>query len=279
MTKRPPSRHPLKEYEADLLDYHPGSNFHIICDRWHIGEWIYPRVMKRETKMDLAVMRHVNMFLRSRGALVIIMNPELSVLVNRVLTRGDDYIEPGHLSDLNYLYGALEPWMHDMYFRSSTPIPHIIVTHADEAELQCVPLNRFETYIGPPRPQFLLVGETRGVSSSQVHTGEPAFGPYKGTSGHWLLGSLQLGRYENKVGIANACDIDDVAAMWETLGRPITAALGRSADQKLHELGVPHGTAPHPQYARRFLFNERAAYSDTVWAALHEQSDLGGWRP
>src|SRR5690348_14510865 len=65
--KGPCISHPLDEYELPLINYRPGAK-HIVCDRWHLGEAIYPAILKRNTKWDVAIDRHIELFLRSRGA-------------------------------------------------------------------------------------------------------------------------------------------------------------------------------------------------------------------
>src|ERR687897_2440373 len=47
--KGPPHHHPLVEYEQPLFHYRPGTGRHIICDRWHVGEAVYPEVLGRAT--------------------------------------------------------------------------------------------------------------------------------------------------------------------------------------------------------------------------------------
>lgn len=99
LRKGPPSsRNPVEEYLWPLSGYSPGKpsggNQHIICDRWHIGEMIYPSLFKRNSIMsdhfdDYDIVHNVLMRL---GALIVYLDPPLSIVHNRFRERGDSMI-------------------------------------------------------------------------------------------------------------------------------------------------------------------------------------------
>jgi hypothetical protein len=102
--------------------------------------------------------------------------------------------------------------------------------------------------------------------------------PYPGTSGHYLL-SLLDPNGSCRVGLANACDVDDPIALWKTLDEPRVVALGRMASMKLTWAGVPHGTVPHPQYVRRFHHATGHLYAVLIRDVARSGEDAASWRP
>lgn len=295
MHARPPTRHPLDEYETPLFGYRPGTQRHIICDRWHWGEGIYPLVLRRKTQYDRAVRRHVELFLRSRGALVVYLSEPVSLLRERISVRGDDLVLPQHISRLALEYQqvartSLLPviWRsqhgpHNVeltdYVYPNVSVEQIVDT-AIEYERMCTKLNWFVTYVGPPRPNYLVLGERRNERGSTVDS--PAFGPYPATSGHYLLSHMTNVR---SVGLANACDVDDWASLHAVLGHPKILTLGQLARKRLLEdhrrTGYPRrfGSVPHPQFVRRFHHAAGRHYGQMILAAMTEEVDLSSWRP
>jgi energy-coupling factor transporter ATP-binding protein EcfA2 len=285
----PPTRHPLFEYETPIywpMNYRPGGGRHVICDRWHLGETIYPRLLTRTSQLDVASKRHIELFLRSRGALLVLVTVDPDMLAERIDTRGDDLIKPEAAS-----------WLLDEYWESmrNSILPHVsvlgkkqeqdfnvdlIVSRAEAAEAQVTQLAPYTTYVGTEHPTTLLLGDTRNLATTDVrrmavseaelreHVRSPAFMPFPSTSGRYLLDSLaQLEGFEfewQNIGIANACDNDDPYALWNTLGRPFTIVLGKHAGDRV---GWGHHV-DHPQFVRRFHHSERKAYAEWMTKGL-----------
>jgi hypothetical protein len=283
---RPPKDHPLIEYETPLLNYRPGIGEHIICDRWHWGESIYPQVLGRSTQYDLAVRRHVELFLLKKGAVVAYVKTPWELAAARVVGRGDDIIHPSQVYQLTIEYGGvarrtLLPTVTVPGDRSVTVVTlETVLTAAREAEKQAWPLDSFTTYVGPLVPKVLLLGDVRHEfrrdapkSTSPVDTRSPAFGPFPATSGHYLLTHLRTVR---NVGVANACDVDDWRCLYARLGRPRVAALGQHAHRRIGS--TPHGVVPHPQFVRRFHHHYGSEYAAVIERAI-EGEDLSKWRP
>jgi thymidylate kinase len=285
LRKGPPTEHPLYEYERPLLDYLPGVGEHIICDRWHWGESVYPQVLRRSTRFDLAVRRHVEMFLRARGAVVAYLDTPWEVASARVQVRGDDYVHASQVRALKYEYDNVArrsllsvikislDWMQrDGELRR-------VIEAARYAESHTRSLGVFTTYVGAPRPDVLLLGDVR----HEVRPGHtppvdldrrwPAFGPFPATSGHYLLTQLRSVR---GIGLANACDVDDWRVLHTLLGRPPIVTLGVRATSRVGERR--RGSAPHPQYVRRFWHHHGADYRAVIQRAS-EGEELLRWRP
>lgn len=269
----PPRRHPLQEWEVPLWRYRPGAGQHVILDRWHLGEKVYPSLLGRDCVMDQATDWHIELTLRTRGALLVHVTAEDAHVRRRVETRGDDLVTP-----------AIAARARERFFDAfrETTLPHVVVSTdpgtsvddqlrqvldaAERLEWEYTPFDSFVTYVGPRQPKLLLVGDVRGVNGRWTHIPAPAFVPYASTSGHYLLTALRtrVQPWNLPIGLANACDQDNVRALHRALGEPQVVGLGRNAQRALVKAGVPHREAPHPQYWRRFRHREHATYADMI---------------
>lgn len=90
--KGPPKSHPIEEYVTPLLSYQPGRRHHIICDRWHIGELVYPKIFGRTSQFDAETFAYVESFLKSRGAYLSYIQRDHVDVINTLTTRGDDLV-------------------------------------------------------------------------------------------------------------------------------------------------------------------------------------------
>lgn len=278
-----PTDHPLNEYERPLLNYLPGVGEHTVCDRWHWGESVYPHVLRRPTRFDLAVRRHVELFLRSRGAVVAYLDTPWEIASARVKIRGDDFIHASQVRTLKYEYDNVAR-------RSLLPVVRVpadwndshldlLVDAASYHESLTRPLSAFTTYVGSPTPDLLLLGDVRHelrpghTPTVSFDRRWPAFGPFPGTSGHYLLTQLKTVR---RLGLANACDVDDWQVLHAVLGRPDVVTLGARAATRVGERR--RGSAPHPQYVRRFWHHHGADYRAVIQRAS-EGEELLRWRP
>lgn len=273
----PPDQHPLDEYVAPLLDYRPGTGQHVVCDRWHVGESVYPAVLRRPTDMTSAVRTYVELFLLSRGAVLVHLDASERYLTDCGWARGDDERELNRIAlTIRAFHRAvasslLPRRLLDVERSIAGPQTALdLVSWATYHASRVEDLSPLTTYVGPPRPRLLLVGDRRGTPSHDLaEFGRwPAFVPRTGTSGRYLLETLTSeplrvsthGLTLGDVGLINACDVDDVALAYETLGRPFTVGLGRNAQRVLRGLDLPHQLSPHPQHQRRFKHHDRSDY-------------------
>lgn len=283
-----PREHPLDEYVGRLLDYRPESGQHIICDRWHIGEVVYPRVLNRPTQQTTAVRTYVELFLRSRGALLVYCAADRDYLRDCADARSDDGYGASDRVDAtrdafdNAVVTSLLPYavtdVTDLDRTVGEGVDVDVIEVASDEAWYASSLNPFTTYVGSPRPALLLLGDRRGPADTDLadYRNLPAFVPHTGTSGRYLLDVLTRWplRAETHrltlgdVGLANACDVDDPRVLWEALNRPPTVALGINAHRALRAAGVDYRRAPHPQYVRRFHHNEFENY-------LHQLLKIG----
>ena len=278
-----PTQHPLDEYVAPLLDYRPGTGRHVVCDRWHVGETVYPVVLDRPTDMTDAVRAYVEAFLRSRGASLVYCTSSVEHLTACGVARDDPVDEVERVTvtklafDRTVATSSLPTFTVDATIPTSShleALTHEVVGRAAYDASRTESLSPFRTYVGPPRPHLLLVGDRRGTPSHDLaEFGDwPAFTPRAGTSGDYLLRTLTSdelrvsthGLRVRDVGLANACDVDDVHALWLALDRPEVVGLGNNAQRALRAFDVPHREVRHPQWQRRFAHHDRVSYLRTL---------------
>lgn len=267
-----PTSHPLDEYVLPLLDYRPMRERHVICDRWHLGEAVYPAVMNRATKFDLAVQAYTELFLRSRGALLVHVDAQPDDVRGCLEDRGDDYVSWNQASDILQEFrtrasaSLLPTRVLDGYQVSDDDVQSV-VHRATVLDYVVRTLSPFTTYVGSRMPALLLLGDVRhGHLKGDATDLRPAFMPYGATSGYYLLAQI-IRRYGYRglasVGIANACDDDDHEALWTLLRKPRTVALGRQAQRRTLWANVQ---TAHPQFARRFRHGDGDSYAREIFS-------------
>jgi hypothetical protein len=280
-----PTEHPVDEYVAPLLDYRPGTGQHVVCDRFHVGETVYPTVTGRATRQTPAVAAYVELFLRSRGAVLVYCTATDEHLLDCGVARDD---RPDELSRIPATTSAFLRAVGESLLPMTAVYvadPDVadygdtvarILALADDEEDYAERLAPFTTYVGSPRPLLLLVGDRRGPARTSLadYGRWPAFVPRPATSGDYLLTTLTDARLRvpthglllGDVGLANACDVDDVHDLWDVLERPRVVGLGVNARRALRNAHVPHDDAAHPQYQRRFLHHKRGDYLRSLLA-------------
>lgn len=267
----PPTQHPLDEYVLPLLDYRPLAGRHIICDRWHLGEAVYPAIFNRPSKFDPAVQAYTELFLRSRGAVLVHVDADASDVEACIESRGDELVDPSQASVIIQEFRSrasvsLLPTLVVPGFQVSEEHVNGILQRAITLDHVTRGLSGFTTYVGSRAPTRLLVGDVRhGHLRGDTTDLRPAFMPYGATSGHYLLGQL-IRKYGyqslRNVGIANACDDDDHETLWTLLRKPTTVALGRKAQKRTPWASVK---AAHPQFRRRFHHGDGADYAREIF--------------
>lgn len=270
LSSGPPDGHPLDEYVVPLLGYRPANGTHVICDRLHWGETVYPMILKRPSSLDAGIFAYIEAFLMSRGAYVVSMNQPTDVLEQRMRERGDDLIKPDQLKAISEGFLAIEQLstLPSTFRRGEVTNDGVsaIIGRAQLLDKVCAPLNEFTTYVGPRYPNRLLLGDIRGPafqSTDPIDKLRPAFMPYRSMSGAYLWNTMT--RFPEPpvaaAGVANACDVDDPVRMWTVLGRPGVVTLGKNARRGFGGLA---DEAPHPQWVRRFHHNQIDDYHHQI---------------
>jgi len=288
-----PTRHPLDEYLRPVEPYRPGTGIHWILDRWHWGEYVYPIVRGRTSQLDPPAWWAIEAYIRRQGAVAVLCSqyPDRYRQVYR--DRGEPESQADELPQVDNLYrrvlGLTQlPVVHFNWESGVNGDVFRIVDAARAAEFDAARLDFARTYLGPPNPEVLLLGEVRHGLGDDPHPElnlDPAFVPFPATSGHYLLSALFASnssefRHDARLGIANACDVDDPLQLWNVLGRPSVVTLGRSAQRawsKLRPADYGVATVPHPQYVRRFHHSMQVGYGMLIWATAAYGGDNGSW--
>lgn len=278
----PIRQHPLREYEVDLEHYFPGSRLHFICDRWHIGELIYGPLLRRRSRLDEPMRRHVDMFLAVRGAVIVhVTTHTAESITRRIKQNGDDLVsvEQARIARARYIEHfdntltqcAVCEVRTDRFSEENVDT---IIRYARQAEeLAGAAFVPQPTRIGRPQPFHVLVGDRVNERPGSRNDGHrAAFVPYENTSGHYLLKSLDPQQWLGAA-VVNSTDIT------ESPRRLVPhVALGKNAHARLCELEIPHGVVPHPQFIRRFHHRYHREYGEVLGRALKGE-DLLKWRP
>jgi hypothetical protein len=291
----PPADHPLDEYERSLTWYRPGEGNHLILDRWHWGEYVYPAVTNRETRFNLVQEWHVENYLRRLGAIVV-QTTQYADQYQRVYTERNELHDAAILPAVELHYREIRRRTHlpVVDWNWMSPIwgdLHRVIEEAERQEKLHVELNPFVTYVGPRRCDFLLFGDVRhrirdGYDPDNVKSLDPAFVPFGDTSGDFLIGAFLNGGSGAgfNVGLANACDVDDPYKLWLAVGQPRVVALGRNAMRRLGTIqrvgfnpNHSWGAVPHPQYVRRFYHRDQWAYGQNIRLAARHGGDYTKW--
>lgn len=267
----PPTRGSIEEYETTLNGYDPNADTSLILDRWHVGEHVWPSIFGRKTDMDLAVKRHVDMFMESRGAVVVhgIRDAERlkkELIEHREPLHPEDLQKAVHLFTEARTFSSRQAWSWD-YERSSQEDIDNIVLHAKSKAKE---LSQIWDTCGPGFitgslvPTQILVGDEQGPHKNGTNPPyRVPFAPYPATSGHYLLSQLENWRTSL---IVNSRDRDtlekyDLRKLCHVLDNTPVCALGWSASRALHAQGVEHEVIPHPQYWRRFHHHKKEQYT------------------
>lgn len=274
----PPTSHPLHEYVTPLLDYWPTGREHIICDRWHYGELIYPMVTGRKTAMNDGVFRYVEAFLAAKGALLVHVDADAQDIMDRYRFRGDATQSLDTVLRVAQTYRDHMP--RTILPRSKSFDVQEIVESAMMRELIAndSKFSWLKTYVGVPNPLTLFVGDVRGCAGGlkcdhkvQHDARFPAFGPFLNTCGEFLMRALPRDIFE--WGIVNANDVDNNVGYEPHID---VVALGREASRTLTAYRVNHTVVPHPQFVKRFHSRELLEYRRLL--GLRDGKEHGTWR-
>ncbi len=284
-----PTRPMVEEYETPLKNYEPGSGDHIILDRWHLGEQVWPKIFRRKSP-KVAEMRHVEMFMRSRGACYVHAWRDTDNLreTYSVQEKAGNPQPPELVEQVEHAFTLFdrafastgrpfEQWNFDIcdednYVRS-------IVNSGTRAEFDVLqPYIETREWVGSPHPRALLVGERFGPRQDLEHAHVP-FVPYPATAANYLLEALPsvMGGWR-QFAVVNAyrgwsSEPHDLGRIQALLEDPVVVALGNEASKVLTDQDVPHEKVPHPQYWRRFKYSEQLEYGRMIVSAVTAQEE------
>lgn len=253
--KGPPTSHPLDEYELPLRTYKPYSGHHIICDRWHIGELVYPKILGRSSHMDDVITQHINMFLASKGAIIVHVDASDALIAERLRVRGDDLISTTHAVSIAQAYRRIIPTV--------THIPVIsiinesndsirqtvarIIADARNVDKRSQQLAEFPTYVGTHHPKYLIISDTyehpdvyRSIFDEPLIS-SPVCMPYLRSFSHTLLSHLPTWCI-NSCGIVSVdslSSIDTLKKLWHILSKPTIITIGHKSTEFMPWAHIP----------------------------------------
>lgn len=275
----PPTRSSVEEYESSLNGYDPLDYKHLILDRFHVGEHVWPEIFERSSDMDdVGMKRHVDMFLESRGAVVVYGERDVEFLLEELVENN----EPLHPHDLGK---ALDLFDRARKFSGRSCPTWNYEVDGDEKLNAIIDFARCKAeraialwdlcgpgfVTGSLVPPFLLVGDEQGPKKdTRVEPDKVPFAPFPSTSGAYLMRNLDPWRHTM---IVNSRDRDtgepyDLKSIVSGLGDVKVVALGSLADKVLTEQRVRHVTVPHPQYWRRFHYGQNDQYANMITEGL-----------
>lgn len=266
-----PQHHPLNEYGRPVVGHDPVNDV-LVMDRGFVGELVWPTIFGRESELDLPGRRWLELLYLSRGGRIIHANRDLLEILDACKRDG----EPVQGEQVGRVCGLFwerleESLLHVCrYDQEHLPIhPRVKDAWREWNEICAKPLAVHHRWIGNPMPRVLLVGErigpaaVNGLDPLVSRAWDLPFVPYTSTSGHFMLGDLPT-PWLTSIALVNSMKPDgepeDLPRLWEAMQYPVVVTLGKTADEVVSRQGVPHGTAPHPQYVRRFKRSEGPGY-------------------
>lgn len=261
------------QYEEELDREAP-----IICDRLHLGELIYGPLLRGSNKLGTAGLRHVDLFLASRGAVLIHLDHEDAVLEERVLHRGDHLIKRELLTTIAQQYRHL--------MRVPSAIPRFTVTDPDlttaelvigmaaDQRMNAMFLEHHRNYIGPVKPDVLIIGDENG----KIDRPYP-YVPRTSSAGQFLLTHLPSDM-AHRVGIVDIKNYTSTTiwGLHQVLGMPPIVALGRNAYDATRELITGSiGLAPKPEQVMRWNPQDGVEYGLLIQQLTTTGEDRYTW--
>lgn len=256
---------PLQEYALSVAS--SATHRTIICDRWHWGELVYGPIYRGESKIDTAKFRWLELWMLAHGTQVYHVTQPESVILSRLRSRGEDFIDLSDVSRISSGFTAVAS-RSPLYGGDLSPegdTSELVKSVGQSFRYHASRPNeitaRYKSFIGDPLPRALLVGDTPGGGGDADNR---AFLPGSGNSGEYLLTALPE-TFWPTVAIANsACESGRLGELVDDLYQPAVIALGQAAHQRLDEEGVPHAGVPHPQWVRRFKHSDRERYGQLI---------------
>jgi hypothetical protein len=234
---------------------------------------IYGPLMRGESQLTPAMAKYVDLFLESRGALKLFMGTSFPVVESRLAQRGEKFLKTQHRRLVFDSYvdhcTFMDGWTNvGSNWRSDGSIT-TLVKEAQARERAAVRLATFSSYVGPPLPTTLLLGDKR----AEQRVGRPryrsAFVPYRDTSGHFLMTALTMDTPLVPYGMANAHE-ENLMDLVCALGYPRVVCLGTEAQHEFRRQ-VPdygHKRVNHPAYVRRFTAGAISTYAGLLKDAI-----------
>lgn len=177
---RPRGSNLLTEYLEPLLSYSLRRQDTVICDRWFLGELVYPALTGRATLAEPLQLHYLVQWLRAQGALLVHLTAPEDVVLERLVRRDptDPDADAGQVARQAKLFATavaevrdrglatltLDTSADDTYRQQLVLRQQAARLTFDAADVRVRPTQRTEppAYIGPLSPRLLLVGDEQG---------------------------------------------------------------------------------------------------------------------
>lgn len=273
----PIQRHPLDEYVRPV-DQALARADHVICDRLHIGEQIYGPLLRGESRMSTAVENWIDLYLQSKGALLVWMDTSKSVLYQRLKSEGDELLD----DDFDMLGRVFDEYLRHRLARASVngalswlrSSAFAVGGLLDAQNWQWTSrLLPHRSYVGAAYPEVLFVGDERSTMARD--RGLPqAFAPYPWSSGAFLMEALSPLMVDHTIGLVNGNDDPDLEHLMFCVEGDVEdvaiVALGTEASATLSDHEITHVIVPHPQWVKRFHSGSGALYAEVLRSATSD---------
>jgi hypothetical protein len=164
----PNSDDPMIKYEWTLRDYDRRDTTHLtICDTWHVQELIMGRLYRGRSMLTDPAAKHVELFLEALGALKIIITDSVGVIEHRLSERTPRQLRPEHVGMVWDFYNDWAENNPDWWLlQSAKAQARTVLREARNAQERAVRLASMPSYIGSPKPRFLVLSGYRTWSPS-----------------------------------------------------------------------------------------------------------------
>lgn len=259
------------------LEQRPNQN--LILDRWHLGQRVYPQLYPKGRKvLSLEEFYWIDLFLLSRGAVLIHVTDDPQSIRDRVSADENSYLQPDDVAECvrlfsrAVLWSILPTWEVRTPFLSDSKLEEIANWAKSSANVASLGLPT--GVIGDVEEcRYLLVGDQHGNTKPPEAAHAAPFAPYSHASGHYLMQALIDLNWRDRAQIAITNSAPDIplGSIWSKLNYPSVVALGTAASIRLNDLGIEHGRVPHPQWVRRFAHHRVEEYGTMIKMAAEEK--------
>lgn len=245
----------LRHYGLQL-DAARGQN--VVFDRLFLGETIYGPILRGASGLSLAALRELRRLANAVGTVEVLClpgrtsafecwswNPD-ELLTTKVMFN-EAYEGWERLSD-TYGFDLTYDWENDSLDALTTALGHA-------AERTTLPAG----WTGSPRASFVFVGDRASDPTNPVNV------PFFGTTGcgPYLRATLDRAGFDDEeTSFVNAYSLRGNMALLSLkhLEGSVVVALGRNAHRALNTQKIAHHELPHPQYRKRFFYDQQDEY-------------------
>lgn len=261
-----PKKYPATEY----AEYALATNGNLVLDRYYLGELVYGPLLRGKcgiTPLEFATLERI---LRLKQAILIQTTTDAALANKRlaVSTQEEavDDLQNGkaalgfsllrNRSKLQYVINY-----DGSTYKNLNKVLTQLAALKDEVERDQSTIRKLCTGIGTPvGKKIVFVGDQVNKNVTWLNL------PFdRGVSSQFLFDSMEkAGVPEDQVYIVNASTLTKDEALFLRRTNALFIALGQKATRKLCEFEIRHDVLSHPQYFKRFHWNERDQYAKDI---------------